>query len=82
MRTLSICLVAATLLFIPIVGQVQQAPANAQVPSHADSESAIANLRALMKAQTEAIQALQSRVVTLETRVEKLEKGKTAAGGT
>ena len=68
MRTTLCVLAAVGLLAIPVVGQVQQVPGEP-----ARRPSTIAELQELMKAQTEAIQALHARVVTLEARVKKLE---------
>jgi polyhydroxyalkanoate synthesis regulator phasin len=59
---------AGALLAIPVIGQVQQVPGEST-----RRPSTIPELQELMKAQTEAIQALHARVVTLETRVKKLE---------
>jgi hypothetical protein len=73
MRLTRICFAAALLLGLPIIGNVQQAPGAATTTRPA---SALSELQALVKTQTEAIQALHAKVVDLEARVEKLEKRK------
>ena len=74
MRTTLWVLAAGALLLIPVVGQVQQVPGEST-----RRPATVADLQELMKAQTEAIQALHARVVTLEARVKKLEDER--AGG-
>jgi len=68
MRSTLIVLAAGALLAIPIVGNVQQVPGEStRRPAN------VADLTALMEAQTEAIQALHKRVVALESRIKILE---------
>jgi hypothetical protein len=73
MRTTLIVLAAGAMLAIPLIGRVQQVPGAAPRPP------AVSDLQKLMEAQTEAIQDLHKRVLTLEARVKKLEDEK--AGG-
>jgi hypothetical protein len=70
MRTTLIVLAAGAMLAIPLIGRVQQVPGASTRPP------AVTDLQKLMEAQTEAIQALHKRVVTLEARVKKLEDEK------
>lgn len=72
MNRASIVLVAALLLAVPVTGRVQQVPGEGVKTPPAT----IADLQNLIKAQTEAIQALHTQVVDLEARVAKLEKTK------
>ena len=70
MRTVLVFLAAGMLLAVPIVGNVQQVPGEA---TRRPGTVSVTELQELMKAQTEAIQALHERVVSLEARVKKLE---------
>jgi hypothetical protein len=74
MRTALIVLTAGAMLAMPLIGNVQQVPGEST-----RKPPAAADLQALIAAQTEAIQALHKRVVTLEARVKKLEDER--AGG-
>lgn len=75
MRTTLIVLAAGAMLALPLIGNVQQVPGEST-----RKPPAAADLQTLIAAQTEAIQALHRRVVTLEARVKKLEDER--AGGT
>lgn len=72
MRTTLIVLTAGAMLAMPLIGNVQQVPGEST-----RKPPAAPDLQALVAAQTEAIQALRKRVVTLESRVKKLEEERT-----
>jgi hypothetical protein len=73
MRRTKVLLIAGVLLALPIIGWVQQMPGEVKATQPA---TALAELQALVKTQTEAIQVLHTKVVELEARVEKLEQHK------
>jgi len=76
MRKSLVVIAGAVLLAAPLVGNVQQAPAEVN-----RAPASLAELQNLMSAQTEAIKALHKRVIELETRVKKLEDVERSSDG-